>query len=64
MISSDLWIYIDSRLAEILMMIPENAFAGYSVMFVAYLLQLPSGILKREKNITWYCNIFAVQGKN
>ena len=46
------------------MMIPENAFAGYSVMFVADLLQLPSGILKREKNITWYCNIFAVQGKN
>ena len=31
MVSSDLWTDIDSRLGEILMMIPEKAFAGLSV---------------------------------
>ena len=37
---SDLWTYIDSRLGEIFMMIPEKAFTGLSVMTVADLLQL------------------------
>ena len=32
---------IYSRLVEIFMMIPEIAFAGLSVMTIAYLLQLP-----------------------
>ena len=41
MVSSDLWIDIDSKLGEIFMMIPEKAFAGLSVMTVANLLQLP-----------------------
>ena len=41
MVSSDLWIDINSRLGEIFMTIPEKAFAGLSVMAVADLLQLP-----------------------
>ena len=41
MVSSDLWINIDSRLEEIFMMIPEKAFADLSVMSVANLLELP-----------------------
>ena len=40
-VSNDLWTDIDSRLGEIFMMIPEQAFAGVSVMPVADLLQLP-----------------------
>ena len=40
MVSSNLWIYIESRLGEISFMIPEKAFAG-PVMTVADLLQLP-----------------------
>ena len=40
-VPSDLWAYIDSRLGEIFMMIPEKAFTGLSVMTVADLLQLP-----------------------
>ena len=42
MASSDLWTAIDSRLGEIFMMISEKPFAGYSVMTVADLLQLPT----------------------
>ena len=41
MVSSDLWTDIDSRLGEIFMMIPEIVFAGFSVMTVADLLELP-----------------------
>ena len=41
MVSSDLWTDIDAKLGEILMMIPEKAFAGLSVMTVADLLELP-----------------------
>ena len=41
MVSSDLWTDIDSRLGEILMMIPEKAFGGLSIMTVADSLQLP-----------------------
>ena len=41
MVSSDLWIDINSRLGEIFMTIPRKAFAGLSVMAVADLLQLP-----------------------
>ena len=40
-VSNDLWTDIDSRLGEIFMMIPEQAFPGVSVMPVADLLQLP-----------------------
>ena len=40
MVSSDLWIDIDSRLGEIFRMIIEVAFAGISIMTVANLLQL------------------------
>ena len=40
MVSSDLWIDIDSRLGEIFM-IPEKAFTCLSDMTVADLLQLP-----------------------
>ena len=40
MVSSDLRTDIDSRLGEIFMMIPEEAFAGLSAMTVADLLQL------------------------
>ena len=42
MVSSDLWIAIDSSLGEIFMMILQIAFVGLSVMTVANLLQLPS----------------------
>ena len=41
MISSDLWTDVDSRLAEIFMLIPEKAFAGVLVMTVMDLIQLP-----------------------
>ena len=41
MVSSDLCIDIDPKLGEIFMMIPEIALAGFSVMTVADLLQLP-----------------------
>ena len=41
MVSSDLWADINSRLGEIFAMIPQEAFAGLSVMTVADLLQLP-----------------------
>ena len=41
MVSSDLWIDINSRLEEIFIMIPEKAFAGLSVMTVGDFLQLP-----------------------
>ena len=41
MVSDDLWTDIDSRLAEISIMIPEKAFSDLSVMTVADLLQLP-----------------------
>ena len=40
MISSDLQTHIDSRFAEIFIMIPKRAFAGLSVVTVADLLQL------------------------
>ena len=41
MVSSDLCIDIDSMLTEMLMMIPEKAFDGLSVMTVADFLHLP-----------------------
>ena len=41
MVSGGLWTDIDSRLAEIFMMIPEKAFADLSVVTVADLCQLP-----------------------
>ena len=41
MVSSNLWIDINSRLEEIFVIIPEKAFAGLSVMTVGDLLQLP-----------------------
>ena len=41
MVSSNLWIDINSRLEEIFMIIPEEAFAGLSVMTVGDFLQLP-----------------------
>ena len=41
MLSSDLSTDFDSRLGEILMMIPEKLFTGLSVMAVADFLQLP-----------------------
>ena len=40
MVSSDLWTDINSRLGEIFMMIPENAFAGLSDMTVVVSSQL------------------------
>ena len=40
-VSSDLWIDINSRLEEVLMIIPEKAFASFSVMTVSDFLQLP-----------------------
>ena len=40
MVSSRLWKYIDSRLGEMFMMIPEKTFAALPVMIVADLLQL------------------------
>ena len=40
-VSSDLWVDINSRLQEIFMMIVEKAFAGLSVMTVGDFLQLP-----------------------
>ena len=60
MASSDLWTAIDSRLWEIFMMIPEKPFAGYSVMTVADLLQLPPVWRKRifyqfsDKDNLWH----------
>ena len=42
MVSNDLWTDIGSRLGEIFMKIPEKAFAGFTVMNVADLLQLLS----------------------
>ena len=41
MVSSNLWIDINSRLEEIFVIIPEKAFAGLSVMTVGDFLQLP-----------------------
>ena len=41
MVSRGLWTDIDTRLGEIIMMIPKNVFAGLSVMVVADLFQLP-----------------------
>ena len=41
MVSRYLWKYIDSKLGEISRTIAEIAFAGFSVMTVADLLQLP-----------------------
>ena len=41
MVSRGLWTDIDTRLGEIIMMIPEKVFAGLSVMVVADLFQLP-----------------------
>ena len=41
MVSSNLWIDINSRLEEIFIMIPEKVFAGLSVMTVGNFLQLP-----------------------
>ena len=41
MLSGDLSTDIDSRLGEILMMIPEKLFTGLSVMAAADFLQLP-----------------------
>ena len=46
MVSSNLWIDINSRLEEIFMMIPEKAFTGLSVMTVGHFLQLPPVIVK------------------
>ena len=60
MASSDLWVAIDSRLGQIFMMIPEKPFAGYSVMTVADLLQLPPVWGKRiiyqfpDKDNSWH----------
>ena len=42
MVSSNLWIAIDSRLGEIFMRILGIVFVGLSVMTLANLLQLPS----------------------
>ena len=41
MVSSDLWIDINSRFEEVLITIPEKAFASLSVMTVSDFLQLP-----------------------
>ena len=41
MVSRGLWTDIDTRLGEIIMMIPKKVFAGLSVMVVADLFQLP-----------------------
>ena len=41
MVSSDLWIDINSRFEEVLIIIPEKAFASLSVMTVSDFLQLP-----------------------
>ena len=41
MVSSDLWTNIASMLGEILIMIPEKAFAGLSVMTVVDCSRLP-----------------------
>ena len=41
MVSSDLWVDIDSRLQEIFMIIIEKTFAGLSVMTIGDFLQLP-----------------------
>ena len=40
MVTSDLWIDINSRLEEIFMMIPENTFDGLSIITVADFPQL------------------------
>ena len=40
-VSSDLWIDIDSMLREIFMVVPEKAWAGLSVMAIADFLELP-----------------------
>lgn len=41
MITSDLWIDIDSRLGEIFMMVPGKSLASLSVMTIADLLEVP-----------------------
>ena len=41
MVSSHLWVYLDSRSDELFIMIPERAFAGFSIMTVCGFLQLP-----------------------
>ena len=41
MVSSNLWIDIDSSLGEVCLIIPKKAFAGLSVTTVADFLQLP-----------------------
>ena len=46
MVSSDLWIDINSRLKEIFMMIPERAFAALSFMTAGDFLQLPPVFIK------------------
>ena len=52
MVSSDLWRYIDSRLEEIFMMIPEKVFAGLAVMTVVDFLQLPQ--VKEKLNLSQF----------
>ena len=41
MVSSNLWVYSNSRLQEIVMIIIQKAFAGLSVMMIGHFLQLP-----------------------
>ena len=41
MVSSHLWVYLDSRSDELFIMIPGRAFVGFSIMTVCGLLQLP-----------------------
>ena len=41
MVSSNLWIDVDSRLEEILIVIPRKIFAGISVLTLTDLLTLP-----------------------
>ena len=52
MVSSDLWRYIDSRLEEIFMMIPEKVFASLAVMTVVDFLQLPQ--VKEKLNLSQF----------
>ena len=64
MVSSDLWTNIASMLGEILIMIPEKAFAGLSVMTVVDCSRLPQSeenlhsrnfLIKIVCNFYWAC---------